>query len=577
MHRVLLSVALLSILGGMSGCGQDKPVRSGPKFGLEPQGPHHDYSLTWVYAVGEVDAPSANDCKKALQFVEAESDCVGAACKYANDLVMDFEFACKKRSTSDELQRVKALNVTLAARASQSPTECTRQIHEWLSQGCGADGACAPVVQQWATNCAEQTQSPLARHLLERLVENSFQESRRVKLDVRSCADLGKELGAAAECNKPFDCEDALPRVDVYLERCANGQRKALPLAQAALISHIRLVAAKPVSPLALTDTKSKMVSLPGALNLAEGIGAMVRVCGEAVTDLPSYLAQRKACDKGEIELLTLVKGAEGARLELQKRWHESDASFSAAHPKLLVEGEADARGQQAIEGFTSTFGALPVRAADDFEKAFEQTNEAYAALPPRLRQSERLYQALAAHDAALVTMFGLIGEQKVAVAKKGLRDSDLLGLFHRANRYVFSDITRGGSVDPGKSSELSELALEQVLPKAFSAYRANIKKLNAMIAKRHIKPTVDPTSIEAERADYTKACSVASDRIHAAHEKLESCFISADACSADERHQRASMVRDARNELGAARVREILFLAPLGKKVEPSTACNGW
>lgn len=577
MRYALLTVALLSVLGGLNSCGQDKPARKEPQFGLEPRGPHHDYSLTWVYAVGEVEAPSANDCKKAFEFVDADAECIGTACKYANDLVSDLEFACKKVGSQEQLGRVKELGVTLATRARQSPTECTRQMDDFLSRGCGAEGACAPVVQQWAARCAEQTKSPLARHVLERLVENSYQESHRVKLDARSCSELGEQLASAANCNKPFDCEDALPQADVYLARCAEGPRKALAVAQAAQISHMRLVAAKTVTPLALTDTKPKMVSLPGSLTFAEGTGAVVRVCGEAVADLADYLTQRKSCQNGELEFLTVADNGEGPSLELQKRWHDSDASFSAALPKLFVDGEANARAQEAIAEFASALAALPQRAADDFANAFEQTNEAYATVAPNLRQSERLYQALTRHDEALTTLFGLIGEQKVLIASKRVDDKDLIAFARRAKKYVFSDITRQGSVELGKSSELSELVLERVLPKAFSSYGSQLKKLDALLAKRRLKLAIAPGNINEDLAAYGQACSVAHDRLKAAREKLERCSSSADACTSEERTQRASLLRNARSELSAARVKEILAKASLGKQGEPSAACASW
>jgi hypothetical protein len=576
MRRALLTTAFI-LLSPLTGCGPDKPAPKDPQWVIESSGPHHDYSVTWVYAVGEVDAPTANDCKKAFSFAEAESECVGAACRFGSDLVSDYRHACQKLGSAEQRQRMKELGETLKSRSGQAPTDCVKEVDDWLGHGCGTEGACEPGVQRWATRCVEQTKSPLALHLIQRVLENSFHESHRVKLDARGCSDYSKKLEKAAKCDKLFDCEDALPLADLYQERCSQGQGKTLTLTEAEQVDHIRLGAGKSVAPIAISDAKSKLVSLPGTLAFTNGTGAVVKVCGEALTDLAGYLSQRKSCQNGEIELLFTVKGAEGATLELQKRSHESDTSFNATYPSFLVEGEADARGQLAIEEFVVQFGALPEKATQDFTRAFEQVNDAYAAVEPGLRQSPKLYQALAVHDAALSEMFGLIGEQKVSIASKRLSNQELSALARRANRYVFSDLTRQGSVELGKNAELGELSLDRALPKAFAAYKQGLAKLNDMVDKRHLKLTEKPEKVHSQLAAYAEACSTARDQIHTARKKLEHCSSSADACSTEERSRNVSSLQKAQNELSSARVEEILAKSSAGQREEPSAECSRW
>lgn len=575
MFRHLLHAWLVSSVVAALGCGPEKPVRKDPNFADLSAHPHHDYSATWVYAVGEVDAPAASDCEKALKFADGEGDCVGAACKYGANLLKDFEFGCRTVATAQQRERATTLKSQLIPRAAQSPTECSHSIDEWLERGCGHDGACEPQIQDWATQCLEEVKSPLALHLLERLVENSLREGHRVKFDVRSCDEYKTRLVEAAKCAKQFDCEDAMPRITEYVERCAKGKRKAIPLAQALAVTKIRLGAEKSLEPLALTEVKAKVSSLPGVLALAAGDGAVIKICGEPVTELTAYLDQRQRCERGEITWLAAVNAAEGPTLELQTSWHESDAAFTRTHSKLLVDGEAEARAGKVIADVVTAIANLPK--SSDFAAAFERANLAYAQLSPALRQSEQLYSALAAQDPTLVTMFGLMGEQKVRLFGRRLNDRDLFALWRRTDKLVFADVTKKGGVDIGKSCELSELMLEQALPQSFAAYRQKLGQVKQLAEKRKPTSELDATALRETLMSYTRACSTARAQVSAMQKEAERCATAADACNAEERGQLAQKLDGARADWRSARVEEILAKVSLGQAETPSAVCANW
>jgi hypothetical protein len=346
--RILSLTAISLTVAVMAACGSDAKVRKDPNLAEGSQGPQHDYTSTWVYAVGEVDSPTEKDCRKALDFVEAESECVGSVCKYGVNLLKDFEAVCKKRSTPSQRKKAAGLRSSLASRASQPSSDCGKQVDESLERGCGEDGACEPRLRQWATRCSDEIKSPLAMHLLERLVENSSREPRRVRFDVQGCRESQKKLAEAAQCGMPFDCEDALKWVDQYVERCAEGNHTGIPLEQAVQVMRIRFGANKPTEPISIAKSKTGIVSQKGLLAFADGTGAVAHVCDEPVTDLPRYLDQRAKCENGTVTVFMSVENGEGTTLEVRHLQHESDASFTAAHPQMLVKGEAGLRRQAA-------------------------------------------------------------------------------------------------------------------------------------------------------------------------------------------------------------------------------------
>lgn len=575
MQRFFVIPFLFGIVATSSGCGPEQATQKNPSLADAALGPRHDYTSTWVYAVGEVNAPTARDCSKALTFVEAESDCIGAACKYGNNLVRDFEFGCQKVATAEQRQRAAELRSRLAPRAAKPPTDCAQQVEDWLERGCGREGACEPQIQHWATRCLEEIRSPLALHLLERLVENSMREPRRVKFDVRSCAEYEKKLEEAASCSKQFDCEDAMPRIDEYLDRCAEPKRKAIALTQAVQIARIRSGAEKPFTPIPLTEGRSKATGSPGILPLAAGGGAVVTVCGDTVSDLATYLEQRKKCNSGEIGLLMPVDGADGLNLEQKTLWHESDSAFLGSYSKLLVEGEAEVREGKLFDEFAATLGAMSK--TSDLAGAFERTNLAYAALSPSLRQSAKLYAALAGQDAALVKLFGLLGDQKARLFGRRLNDRELLGLLRRSEKLVFADMSNKGRVDIGKSCQLSELMLEQVLPLAFAAYKTKLIRARQLVEQRQITPEDDIAAVRSTLMTYTRACSAARVQVGSVQKEVERCSASADACDAMERSQLATQLDGARDAWREARVQEILMKVTLGQPEAPSAVCLSW
>jgi hypothetical protein len=219
-------------------------------------------------------------------------------------------------------------------------------VDEWIERGCGKDGACEPQARQWTARCSEELKSPLAKQLLERLVENSLRDPRRVKFDAQGCVEAKKKLEEAARCSTPFDCEGAIKWIDRYAERCGEDEQSGYPMEQAVQVIRIRFGANKLTGPIRISKSNTRIVSQPGLLAFVDGTGAVAHVCDETVTDLPNYLEQRRKCEDGTVTVFVSVASGGGTNLEVRHFRYESDARFSAAHPELLVQGEAELRQQ---------------------------------------------------------------------------------------------------------------------------------------------------------------------------------------------------------------------------------------
>lgn len=576
-RAILICLSALSFsVFAMTGCGSDATNRRDPSLAEAPVAPRHDYTSTWVYAVGEIDAPTANDCRKALAYVEAESDCVGSVCKFAINLLKDFDAVCGKLTNPEQRQKATELRSTMTPRVGQRATLCAKPIDDWLGKGCGKDGACEGEVRQWATRCSEEVKSPLANHLLERLVENSLQDPRRVRFDVEGCVEQKQKLKEAAQCGRPFDCEGALPRIDEYVEKCAEGNHNGLPLEQAAEVMRIRFGAEKPNESISIAKIESRVVGQPGLLAFANGRGAAVQVCDEPVTDLSSYLEQRGRCDNGEVTLFLYVETNVSSTLEVKRVWHPNDATFSAAHPQYFLEGEAEAREQKAIEDFAKLLGSLQEQAATDLPGAIESANRAFRAIPPSKRQSAKLYQAISKHDAELVTLLAEIGEQKGQLVNQRPKASERQGLLLRSERLVFADVSSSGRIELGKSCDLSELKLERLLPKSFAAYQEKVEKLTRALRGGGRATKDDSSAARQSLIGYAQACTAAQEQASAAQKEMERCFATVSACTETERGKVATKFERTQTESHAARVREILAKVSMGQPDAPSAACNG-
>jgi hypothetical protein len=556
----------------MLGCGPDAPVKRTHSPGDESAQRRHNYSAAWIYAIGEVDSLGSTECSKAANLLEGETNCKARSCRYARELARDYLASCQTAGGTEQIARVKELLPKFEGRSQEPAVDCTEKAIGWITHGCGANGACEEAVQHWATRCASVVQSPLTVQILERVVENSLAEPRRVKIDVHGCEDFTKNLREGETCAKLLECENALPKVEQYMARCAEGKRHQVPLRDAFSIAHVQLGADREFKPIALANQKVLLDTVPGLLILSDSSGFVYKVCGDLVTDLGSYLELRQKCVKGDVVLLRALPGKDGPELEMVNVDHESDEMYAAAYPSLFVKGEAAQRETLALERFSR---ALSNDSTSNLSSWLSALNQAYAALPTSLRRSERVSQLFKQNDASLVAPLRELGDAKLRMVRQRKTELEMAAFIRRALRLPFSDVTTAGVVEWGAASDLSELTLGDELKLAYAAYSEKLVAFQQKTIKTKFRGTEGFAEFLSSSNQQGKVCASAAQQISEALTAFDMCAGSEKSCSADERKELWNRLAAARSQWRAARAKEIVFRVTAGSDDRSSSACS--
>jgi hypothetical protein len=218
---------------------------------------------------------------------------------------------------------------------------------------------------------------------------------------------------------------------------------------------------------------------------------------------------------------------------------------------------------------------SLPELALADFAGAIAKVNQAFATVPPNLRQSGKLREALAPHDAALTPLFEIIADAKVRVAGPRMSESELLAYMRRTETLVFADMAKSGSLEIGATIELSELLTKEALPTAFAAYSKKLEKLRKRVEKR--KPGVEPDVAQARTtiAQESRACSTARGEFTEHQKQFEKCCAAPSGCEPAQRKKLVDALETAKTAWGEARAREIIAKLSAAQPIAPSAVCS--
>ena len=454
-HRELTWAILAGTTLALCGCGADVPAQRAQVGRRESAEKHRNFSTAWIYSVGEVDSVGAAECQKAFRVIDQERQCNGRACQLARDMARDYLEACVGADSNEQVSQIRELAIPLRERAAQPPYSCTDKPSHWISSGCERNSSCEADVQRWATRCASRIHSPLTVHILERVVENSLSDPHRVQLDVHGCEEFGKDLRLVENCDKAFDCQDALPKVDLFMQRCAEGKRQMVSLREAFSVARIQLVAEREYKPIALSSQVAQIETLPRIPILNDASGFAFKVCDAMVSSVSAYVDQRQKCEKGELVLLRAVKKETGNELDFVRVPHPSDPKFQAVFPALLVRGEVAEREKRGAEKLND---ALASAKGASLANAFALVNQTYAMLPLTARRSDAVRKQFAAHDADLVAMLSEIGAAKARIAKTRTSELELIAFMRRSIRFPFADVGTDGVVQLSSSAELERI-----------------------------------------------------------------------------------------------------------------------
>jgi hypothetical protein len=554
------------------GCGADAPAKraQGPRG--ERSGQRHSYSSAWIYSVGEVDSVGATECKKAYSLIDGERECTGRACQVGRDMARDYLASCSDVDP-DHLSQVRELSNVLRERASQPPTSCSDKPNHWIKDGCGTNGACESEVGRWATRCANRIHSPLTVQILERVIENSFSEPHRVKLDIHGCEDFAKELRKVESCDKAFDCQDALPKAEQFLQRCAEGKRLVLSVRDAFGVARVQLGADKEFKAIPVATQTAQVESQPSLPILADNSGLVFKVCDEMTTSVANYVDQRQRCENGEVVLLRAVKRGTGPELDIVRVPHQSDRKFQAAFPSLLVIGENSEREKRGLQSLNQALDAL---GGATLANGFKAINQAYAALPPSARRSDAARQLFVQHDAGLVAWANELGDAKARIAKTRTNELELIGFMRRTLKFPFSDVTCEGVVQLGSTCDLSELALGQELGASYAAYAGKLEKWADTLAKSKLKGTGGFAAVVAAANQQTKNCTASKKQAAEARASFDSCITGQKPCGDDDPKTFAQL-ESARSNWRTARAKEIVLKVSAGAEDKLSAECSSF
>ncbi len=567
-----LSVVGILWFACMWGCGPDAPVKRTHSPEGESAQRRHNYSAAWIYTIGEVNSLGTTECSKAANLLEGEINCNARTCRYARELGRDYLASCLTGGGSDQISRVKELLSKFEVRSQEPAVDCTEKAIGWITHGCGANGACEEAIRSWATRCANVVKSPLTVQILERVVENSLAEPRRVKIDVHGCEDFTKDLRAGESCARLVECENALPKAEQYMQRCAEGQRHQVPLRDAFSIAHVQLGADREFKPIPLANQKVLIDTVPGLLILSDNSGFVYKVCGDLVADLDSYLELRAKCAKGDVVLLRALPSKEGPLLQMVNVDHESDEMYAVAYPSLFVKGEASQRETRALERLEQT---LKSDSTSNLSSWLTALNQAYAALPISLRRSEKVSQLFNQNDASLVAPLRELAEVKLRMVRKRKSELEMAAFIRRALRLPFSDVTLAGAVEWGGTSDLSELALGDELKLAYPAYSEKLVSFQQKTIKTKFRGTEGFAELLSSSNQQGKVCASAGLQISEALTAFDNCAGSEKSCTADERKELWSRLSIARSQWRTARAKEMVLRVSAGSDDRPSAACS--
>lgn len=481
----------------------------------------------WLHATRDFSGKRLDECVAVLEWVRGEEKCKGALCIHARDLTREWVARCPKYAAEGDVKHddVEDLLDRYKTRAKEDPTPCGEEASSMMKNGCGKDKTCQATAEAWATRCGKSDGTPLVMRMLERTVERKG-DGKRVKLDPRSCDELGAELPQALLCKDTFACEEGLKKLTVYRARCeVNGARPTALVAayqQGILFKNNQPTPPVPVLPSAATVTPK---DTPTAL--ADGNGAVLWVCDQRVTDFDGYMKARKECENGSFVFVGILKdkGDPGARIG--KLDLPSDAVLRARLPSMRVAGEAEYREKTAIAALTGDLERAAASAPADGIKALLAALKPHAAM---LRRSEALRKALAARDESLAPAFRELGKAKQAATRKRIDPPMMVGFVERAQTWLLADVRDDGGVEVGATSALENVELASLLPRSTAAVVDSMKGAIRMAKVTTISGQTAKMS-KAYGVSQAQACGDAFKALREAEAGMVKCALGLDTC----------------------------------------------
>ncbi len=542
-RAALLPLFALSV--AVAGCPTDpaKPPRD--ILPPEDEWSRIPSSKEWLYATGDFSGPHQAECDHVLGWVKGEEACRASLCEHGRDLASEWLTRCKGIEPGGIVAAAQGVQTKLTARASESPTECSKQLEVIVRDGCGEDATCLAASQRWATRCAKSEGTPLVMRILQKTLERKQEQGAdAVTLDPRTCDDLRVDVVEAARCKDRFVCADAAPRVATYRERCESAsERPSIATAVAELT--VLVGGNKPPEVIGVRQGSPGLGPADVPVPLADGSGGVIYVCEDRASDLGRYVGSRRSCQAGKMVVARAFQTPNGVEVRVGGLDFPDEATFSARYPTILATGELELRDREeaAALGAELDKAVELARSAGGVAEAARTLTRAVIVHALVIRRSAAAKATLAQHDAALAPALREIGKQKAAAAK-GFRvaPADAAGLIARARTRAFADLGPDGAVNFGARTRALTLSTTALLPRAMEDY------LGALKSARPRKLDARSAAAEKDRGlAAATACGVAEKKLQDSKKSLVSCNFGLEVCDGAKHAALAKSVDEAR------------------------------
>jgi len=520
-YRFWVAVATV---GSVVACG-------GPATGGKVNGPeaedHWGTSALWLHATAGSPSGKQAECKYVAAVLEEEERCQARLCRYGAELATEWLEKCKtiEPSLAGKTSELRARFLEAKAGAG---TPCATELEALLGGGCKGD-TCSAEAQTWATSCGETEAGPLVVRMLQRTVARYGGEE-RVSLDMRSCSTLREELTKASVCADVDSCREHWPQVKLYRKSCES--KEALPkLLTGVAQMAIAFGADHTDEVVAVAKEPQLLYAGQYALTLADGKGAILRLCWKRPADRASYLKMRDECQSGPIEVVRVRSTKDGGRELRFGRVHLPTAlPLTTLYPWLRLVDEQLQEDDRALAALRRDLAAVVAAPMSEGPKKLLALANTHARF---LRRSYDAREALGKEDGRLAPLFEQLAMVKV---NSGLRVSSIpnrWSLVQRAKQRPFADLGPEATLQLGSFTAAHSLVVAKTLPQSMAAYLKRLGPLVVMV-DRGLKPgAADVKVAKTFGRGQVEACDGALDRLVEVERELLACAFNLDGCSA--------------------------------------------
>lgn len=579
---LLLPLLALSALTALLGCSTERMPPPRDQLPPEDEWSRIPPSKEWLYATSEFSGSHKAECDHVFGWVKGEAACQASLCEFGSSLADEWKTRCSTLEEPGVVDQARQIHTDLAARAGEAATECGKRLEAILRDGCGEDATCLPTAQRWATRCAKREGTPMVMRILQRYLERKQEQGADpVALDLRTCDELRADVIAAGNCKDRFVCQEAIPRVTTYRDRCESESERPT-IATAVTELTVLVGGGKPAESILVRPAAPALQPSDVPVTLADGSGGVIYVCEERASDLARYIGSRKSCQGGKMVVARAFPTPRGVEVRVGALDFPNDAWFSMRYPTILAAGEQDVRDKEAASAFASDLdkAAQLAKSSSGVTEATQVLLKTMFTHALAIKRSPALREALAKRDELFVPVLKEIAKAKLATFKSYKTPPvDSAGLVERARTRAFADLGPDGAVQIGAPGRGFTLHTGAILPRAMEAYLAVLKP-----AKPRKLDAKTAAAAKAQGTTAAQVCGASEKKLQETKKSLVSCNFGLETCDEARHAALAKSVDETRmaaesafHDLEVARTNDVEDAAALGQAADAAGCREPW